>query len=166
MRKCLLALWYFCRHAIVSLEFLFCIVSVCLYRYCYCVRDIMANSNIGEEIKILLITITIGVSVWIFAEVQKILWPEVENRAVLKEWPDYARLRCCCFVACAYAFGSSALSIASGVLYDSLPKGVALYCLMSSIIIVLIDAASCWLASLEIRQIIECLATTKTGEIK
>ena len=162
MRKCLLATWYFCWHAIVSLEFLACIIAIGIYCYCSCVRDILGNAKVGEELKIFLITITIGVSVWIFAEVQKILWPDVEDRAVLREWPNYIRLKSCCWVACAYAFGSSALSIACGVLYDSAPRGMALYCLMSSIFIVLIDAASCWLASLEIRQILEGSATTKS----
>lgn len=155
MRKYLLAIWYFCWHAIVSLEFLISLLAVCVYWYCSIVQELFASIKTSNELKLFLVAIPIAVSVWIFSEVRKIWWPDVDNKAVLMKWSDYPRLKICCVVANLYAFGCSALAIIGTVFENSLHVGVGLYLLITSIIVVLVDASSCWLATLSIQQILE-----------
>ena len=155
MRKGVLIVWYVCWHAIVSVEFLVSLVAVWSYWQCSFVRDLFATVKVSDELKIVLMGMPLAVSVWIFNEVRKVWWPEVKNKTILINWPDYYRVKCCCIVACFYAFVCSAFAIAGTVFETSLVAGLGLYLVIISLIVELVSGASCWLASLNIHQILE-----------
>ena len=99
MRKGLLIVWYFCWHVIVSVELLISLMATCLYWHCSFVRELFRLARIDNELKLFLVAIPAAVSAWIFSEVRKIWWPDVDNKAVLMNWPYYSRLKTCCAVA-------------------------------------------------------------------
>ena len=164
MRKEVLIVWYVCWHAIVSLEFLVSLVAFCLYWLCSSVRDLFESVTVTNELKIVLMGIPLAVSVWIFNEIRKVWWPDVKGKAILINWPNYFRLKCCCVVACFYAIGCSAMAIVGTIFENSIYAGLGLYLVISSMMIALSDAASCWLATLSIHQMLESSNTVNIQE--
>ena len=155
MRKGVLAVWYVCWHAVISVEFLVLLVAVCMYWQCSLVRDLFASVMVSDELAIVLMGMSVAVSVWIFNEVRKVWWPDVKDKTILINWPNYFRVKCCCVIACCYAFLSSVLAIAGTVFKDCLAVGMGLYLEIVALLIALVDGASCWLASLTLHQILE-----------
>ena len=155
MHKCLLIVWYFCWHVIVSVEFLVLFAAVCLYLHCSDVQRFFGSVKPNSELKLFLVAIPIAVSAWIFNEIRKIWWPDVKNRPVLLNWPYYFRLKICCVVAGLYAFSCSASAIFGTVFENCIYDGMGLYLVIASILIVLVDAISCWLATLSMLQLLD-----------
>ena len=158
MRKYLLPAGIFLWHVVVSVEFLVLFIAVCLYCYCSFVRESFGGVNVGSELKYGLLAMIIGVAAWVFAESKEIFWPNVESKTVLLEWPNYPHLKSCCLVANLYALLCATFAVAGAIFEDNVSKGLALYSTLVSIIVILIDAASCWLANIQIRQLLEWFA--------
>ena len=161
MRKCVLIVSSMCWHTIVSIEFLFSLLAISVYSRFLFIRKLFESLVISNELRLTLMGITIAISVWVFKETRKIWWPEVRLKSILLDWPGYFRLKCCCIVACFYAFGCSALAIIGTVFKDSIPSGLGLYFVITSMTISFFDGASCWLASLKIRQMLESTVLSK-----
>lgn len=155
MRNSLRAGMYVLWHFVVSLEFIVLVGMSISYRYLSVVRNICSALVDDAETVRWLALLPIGVAVWLFAETRKILWPDVENRAVLLKWPGYLRLKCCCGVALLYAAISSLMAISAVCLFKPGANGLPMFMLLASTAVVFVDAATCWVASLTVVQVLE-----------
>lgn len=97
---------------------------------------------------------SLGIAVWIINECRSLLQEDAESARLLTKWEDYWRLKVHFWVAIIYAVIFALLAILSVIAKSWLLSGGGLFCLMFSLLGILVVAFSVYAARIQVKEIL------------
>ncbi len=129
---------------LLSLVCLFC-VSPSSFSFA---KDLMTNNEIAKYLSLL----PVGVFVWMFVYLRKLLFPEKDINKIMQSWPDYYKLKSCIYAAMFWGLVFSAMALVGWIMSIMGIFEASFLLIVCSILGSLIDACSVYFAEISINE--------------
>ena len=133
--------------SVVFLLLLMCLFCVSQSGFSFA-NDLMANNEIVKYLSLL----PVGVFVWMFVYLRKLLFPEKDINKIMQSWPDYYKLKSCIYAAMLWGVVFSVAAIVGWILSITGIFEASFILITCSILGSLIDACSVYFAEISINE--------------